>query len=204
MDASKNDSQTENNIFNERNIIRELKSGSYSAFTTIYNMYAKRLFAFCRQYTKQVEDAEEIVQDVFVQLWNKRETIRNEESLRPLLFTIAKHQLINAYKSAINSPVYEDYVEYADKIADDNIHDRLEYEEFVAMLQRMLTKLPDTQRKVIKMSRLEGRSNKDIAEQLSLSIQTVKNQLSLGMKALQKILYGTDFKKNCLTKKTSR
>jgi RNA polymerase sigma-70 factor (ECF subfamily) len=172
----------------EQALIRELKQGSQTAFNGIYKIYAKRLFAYCLQYTKRVEDAEEIVQDVFMQLWNSRERIRQEETLRSLLFIIAKHHLINAYKSMVNSPVYENYVNYQNELATDDVHHHLEYEEFVEQLRKAIRRLPVTQQKVIVLARLEGLPHKEIAEKLSLSVQTVKNQLSIGLKALREEL----------------
>ena len=62
-------------------------------------MYARRLLAYCKQYTKSLEDAEEIVQDVFVRLWSNRARIHQEETLRSLLFTMSKNQLVNAYRT---------------------------------------------------------------------------------------------------------
>jgi RNA polymerase sigma-70 factor (ECF subfamily) len=151
-------------------------------------MYAKRIFAYCLQYAKLTEDAEEIVQDVFMQLWANRENIRQEESLRSLLFVIARHHLINAYRATVNSPVYEDYVDYQEKLAADDAGHSLEYEDFVGQIRKALGQLPPTQRKVIELSRLKGLSNSEVSEKLSLSLQTVKNQLSLGLKALREIL----------------
>ncbi|MDR1814539.1 MAG: RNA polymerase sigma-70 factor [Tannerella sp.] len=176
-----------NNI-SEQELIQELKNGSQQAFNRIYYMYARRLYAFCLQYTKLREDAEEIVQDVFVQLWKSRETIRQDETLRPLLFKIAHNSLINAYKSTLNSPIYEDYVNYTDTLADDDNYHRLEYKEFVEQVKKVMSRLPETQRKVIELSRFEGLTNAEVAERLSLSMQTVKNQLSLGLKALKAML----------------
>jgi RNA polymerase sigma-70 factor (ECF subfamily) len=172
----------------ERILIQKLKQGSQEAFNDIYIMYAKRIFAYCLQYAKLTEDAEEIVQDVFVQLWTNRESIRQEESLRALLFVMARRRLINAYWSMINSPVYEDYVNCQEKFAADDAGRRLEYKDFVGQLQKALGQLPPTQRKVIELSRLKGLSNSEVAEKLSLSRQTVKNQLSLGLKVLREIL----------------
>lgn len=75
----------------EPELIRELKKGSMRAFDAIYSMYFKRLYAYCFQFTKSGEDAEEIVQDVFLRLWNVRESIRQEETLRSLLFLSLIH-----------------------------------------------------------------------------------------------------------------
>jgi RNA polymerase sigma-70 factor (ECF subfamily) len=172
----------------EELLIRDLKNGSGKAFDTIYQMYAKRLFAYCLQFTKTKEDAEEIVQDVFVQLWVKRESIRQTETLRSLLFIMSKNNLINAYRLRLNSPVYEDYVKYQEKVSVCDTSFRMEYEEFVKKLQKALKRLTVTQQKVIELSRLHGFSNQEIAIALSLSEQTVKNQLSIGLKALRQLL----------------
>lgn len=168
---------------NEHLLIADLKKGSKEAFDEIYRLYAGRLMAYCAQYTKCREDAEEIVQDVFVALWNSRQTIRQEETLRSLLFTISKHRVINAYRSTLNSPVYEDYVDYQNELSAGEDYHRLEYEQYVRIVKDAIRRLPSTQQRVITLSRFSQLSNKEIAERLSLSEQTVKNQLSIGGKA---------------------
>lgn len=170
----------------ERELIVGLKNGSMEAFNRIYAMYAKRLYAYCLQYTHSAIETEEIVQDVFVQLWNSRSFIRQEETLRSLLFIMSKHHVINAFKARVASPVFEDYVLYQDMSSSSDVpSERLEYEEFVRRLQSAIKRLPDTQQKIIRLSRFFHLSNDEIAQQLNLSGQTVKNQLSLGLKALR-------------------
>ena len=139
--------------FSEKELIEQLKGGSIKAFDNIYDMYAKRLYAFSLQYTKVKEDAEEIVQDIFVQLWNSRTSIRQEETLKSLLFIMAKHHLINAFRARVNSPVYEDYINYQDKLLSGDSHYRIEYEEFVTQIKTAINKLPSTQQDVIKLSK---------------------------------------------------
>lgn len=173
---------------NEHLLIADLKKGSKEAFDEIYRLYAGRLLAYCTQYTKCREDAEEIVQDVFVALWNSRQTIRQEETLRSLLFTISKHRVINAYRSTLNSPVYEDYVDYQNELPAGEDYRRLEYEQYVRIVKDAIRRLPSTQQRVITLSRFSQLSNKEIAEHLSLSEQTVKNQLSIGLKTLRELL----------------
>ena len=172
----------------EHILIAELKRGSKKAFDRIYKLYAGRLLAYCVQYTKCREDAEEIVQDVFVALWNSRENIRQEESLRSLLFIMSKHRVINAYRAMLNSPVYEDYVDYQNELSAGEDCHRMEYEQYVGILKSAIRQLPPTQQRVIALSRFSQLSNKEIAERLSLSEQTVKNQLSVGVKALRMLL----------------
>ena len=172
----------------EHLLIADLKKGSKEAFDEIYRRYAGRLLAYCVQYTKCREDAEEIVQDVFVALWNNRQAIRQEETLQSFLFTISKHRVINAYRSTLNSPVYEDYVDYQNKLSADEDYHRVEYEKYVRIVKDAIRRLPSTQQRVITLSRFSQLSNKEIAERLSLSEQTVKNQLSIGLKTLRELL----------------
>lgn len=173
----------------EQRLIIELKRGSQKAFDDIYAMYSKRLFAYCLQYTKSVEDAEDIVQDVFVKLWINRENIRQEVTLRSLLFIMSKYSLINAYRSRVNSLLYEDYVAtYMEAASENYTNSQLEYDDFVHHVKKILKDLPITQRSVVELSRIEQLNNKEIAEKLSLSEQTVKNQLSLGLKILREKL----------------
>lgn len=93
----------------EQYLIHDLKRGSHKAFDKIYQMYSKRLYAYSLQFTKSSEESEEIVQEVFVKLWSNRINIRQDETLRSLLFIMAKHRLINAYRQKINHPIYEEY-----------------------------------------------------------------------------------------------
>lgn len=172
----------------EHILIAELKRGSKDAFDQIYKLYAGKLLAYCVHYTKSREDAEEIVQDVFVSLWNSRESIRQEETLHSLLFTISKHRIINAFRSTINSPVYEDYVNYQNELSAGEDCDWIEYERYVKIVKEAICRLPSTQQRVITLSRFYQLSNKEIAERLTLSEQTVKNQLSLGLKTLRELL----------------
>lgn len=172
----------------ESDYIRDLKNDSVQAFNCIYRIYAKRLYAFCLQYTKLREDAEEVVSDTFVWLWNNRHSIRQEETLKSLLFIRTRHFLINAYRSMVSSPVYEDYVEYKDRLQSDSDECLLEYEDFLKQIKRMMRTLPMTQRRVIELSKIEQLSNQEIALKLNLSEQTVKNQLSLGLKRMRELL----------------
>lgn len=166
-------------------LIDMMRRGSTHAFDELYRMYVHRLLGFCLQICKTREDAEEIVQDTFVQLWKHRDRIRQSESLKSLLFTIARNRIVNAYRSLANSACYEDYVEHWNILAGEDSSAKLSYQEFVQQLEETLTELPATQSKVVRLSRLEDKNNKEIAQILSLSEQSVKNQLSLGLKALR-------------------
>lgn len=172
----------------EQALIYALKKGSHKAFDTIYKMYARRLYCFSLQFTKSHEEAEEVVQDVFIKLWVSRTTIRQEETLCSLLFIIAKNHLINLYRSKINSPVYEEYILHKEAMSINDTEYQVEYHDFIRKFNKAMESLPLTQRKIVTLSKIHQFSNKEIMEKLSLSEQTVKNQLSLGLKTLREKL----------------
>jgi RNA polymerase sigma-70 factor (family 1) len=173
-------------VNNEAELIRELKDGSRAAFDEIYAMYSKRLYGYCLKLSKDKETAEDIVQDVFLRLWIMRADIRQEDTLRSLLFIISKNYLIKSSYDKIHSQVFEDYVTYQDELRNDSSADtHLEYDDYISMIRQKMQMLPQTQRKVIELSRLEQYSIEEVAQQLSLSEQTVRNQLSLGLKTLR-------------------
>lgn len=113
----------------EARLIGQLRASSRRAFDEIYRLYAARLYAFCLQYCKVREDAEEIVEDVFVKLWTVRKDIRSEQSLKSLLFTISRRQLINAYRRTVNAPEFAGYVEMLGVMSAEDASAHIEYDE---------------------------------------------------------------------------
>lgn len=170
--------------FNESELIAQLKRGSVSAFDELYKHYSARLLGFCIQYVKCKEDAEEIVQDTFIWLWNYRSSIRQDTTIKNILFLRAKHYLINAYRARVNSPLFEDYTLFLESFVS-NDASVLEFDEFVARVNSIVDKMSATQATAFRMSRFEQLKNKEIAVRLNLSEQTVKNALSSVLKHLR-------------------
>lgn len=175
----------------EQQIIRELKDGSQAALGHVYDLYAARLTAFCLHFTKTTEDTEEIVEDVFISIWNSRAFIRQEETLNGLIFRMARNRLINVFRQRVNSPDFADFVDYNNLSVsgEDDVERHLEFDDFMRDVNKALDELPQTQRDVVRHSKIEGMNNKEIANTMGLSEQTVKNSLSLGLKALRKRLW---------------
>lgn len=175
-------------ITDENILIEELKKGSKSAFTSLYAHYAPRIRAFALRWTKNSMYAEDLTQEVFIRLWKERENIRQSNSIKSFLFTIASNSLINAYHKTVNSPIFEDYLKHIDSLPSGRSFDPLEYSHFLEAINRFIEKMPASRCRIVKLSKLEGYSNKEISEILSLKEQTVKNQLSIGVKELREFI----------------
>lgn len=130
------------NINNEHRLIVELQTGSRTAFKAIYDMYAERLYSFVFSYLHSRSEAEDIVQDVFVRLWQSREQIRRTESLKSLLFVISRNRIVSEYRKRVNEPAFSDYMACRDAAADGCGDGELEYNEFVERLHAALRRLP--------------------------------------------------------------
>lgn len=174
----------------EKTYILQMKNGSQKAFDILYKMYIRRLYGFCYQYTKSQEDAEEVVQDVFLKLWTCRETLQAEHTIQHWLFKSAKNRLINLYRERVNSPYYEEYIHFCDsaKLSVTDTAHQVEYDEFCRELEIAKQHLSATQRKIFTLSFEEQIPYKEIALKLLLNENTVKNQVSLAMKILRKQL----------------
>ncbi|MCM1070862.1 MAG: RNA polymerase sigma factor [[Clostridium] fimetarium] len=173
----------------ERHLIERLRGDSREAFDEIYRMYAGRLLSYCRAITKDKETAKEITQIAFIKLWDARRSIRTDDNIGSLIFRMARNEVIDAFRAQLRRGAYEDYLEYIDQVpANDSSTSRIEYHEFVEKLMKALDCLPPTQRQAITLCRLQGLGNQEAARRLNLSEQTVRNQLSLGLKRLYELL----------------
>lgn len=170
--------------------IKKLREGSHEAFDVLYNRYADSLYGFALLHTRSAAAAEDIVQDTFLRLWNMRATLSVEGSFKSMLFTIAKNQMIDAFRRQINRPEFENYIHFCEdeNLLDNSSVEQIYYDDFIDKLTIAKRKLTPAQRNVFELSREEGLSNAEIADLAGLSEQTVKNHLSAALKILREEL----------------
>jgi len=174
----------------EEQYITELQNGSYRAFDALYTMHSRRLYSFIYRLTKSKDDTREIVQDVFIKIWLNRENITVTGSFQSYLFTVAKHMAINRFRANINSPAFVDYIDLINemRLSGNNITEQLDFSEFRQKLAAAKKSLTETQLTIFELSKELGYSNAEVAEKLNLSVQTVKNQLTIILKILKEKL----------------
>lgn len=171
----------------EKVLIERLRHGSSKAFDDLYDLYFSKVYAYCLQISKSQQKAADITQDVFLKLWETRKNIKSDTTLSPYLFSIARNFLISAYRDTVNSINYEAYVRYC---SDKGTHqtDRLEYSEFLHELKRCLDSMPQPQQEVLRLRRFKDMTNKQIADYLGISEQTVKNRMVMALKYIRDFL----------------
>lgn len=168
--------------------IKELNKGSHSAFNFIYDSYVDSLFSFAYSHTKSKEVAGDIVQDTFLKLWKNRTKVDAKSSLQSLLFTMTYHSLVDAFRKNLNKVELDLYIEYCDLAREElqeTVESKIEYDDFVRILTIIKKQLPNRQLEIYRMSREEGKKINEIANELELSEQTVKNQLTSALKRIR-------------------
>lgn len=165
--------------------IKELRNGSYQAFTQIYEAYADRLYSFVLKQLKIVP-WHRILFRIPLRLWDNRNQLNSFGNLQAFIFTIAKHQVIDYFRKQVNELQFEDFMEYCENQATDvSPEDILLYDEFLQQLQQSKKVLSQREHEIYELSREKHIPIKQIAEQLDLSEQTVKNYLTSALKILR-------------------
>ncbi len=156
-----------------------LQKGDRVAFYNIYERYCKRLYGFVLRYIKREEDAEEIVQEVFVRLWEARDKIDVCSSFDSFLFTIAYNNTMSLFRKRIREKKYMEYLKSIQQIdSAPDIIDKIHFNELNDNLQTLLNELTPRQQDIFRMSREEGLTHEEIAKELGISLNTVKKHIS--------------------------
>ena len=166
------------------------------SFDSIYINNFSRLFLFAKEYVLFDEEAENIVQDIFLMLWEKREALRVDVSLTAYLFTLVKNKCIDFLRHQMVEQMYSENVkhEYNEELnvklfaLESFDHNFSSEEDIETLLRNAIDKLPERCRLIFIKSRIEGKKYKEIAEELNLSVNTVEGQISIALKKLREEL----------------
>jgi len=167
----------------ESQIVRSLSKGNLLAFNTLFKEYSGRLYRFAYGYLRSEEESEELVQEVFTIVWEKRRDLRAESSFKSYLFTIA----FNIIRKHFRSRKYmSDYLrEGITSDLDMNTSQKISYDSLYGYLTELVEKLPLRRREIFIKSRFEGYSIREISDELNLSHKTVENQLTDALKFIR-------------------
>lgn len=179
----------------EKTILAQIKKGHKKSFEILFNAYFKQLFNYAREILKDDAMAEEITEDAFVNLWEKKEKICIDTSLRAYLYKSIYNLCINHFKHEKVKDKYRLYFQhhispeqYSMQEAYDYPLARVIQKELDNMLEKSIEKMPGQMKKIFLMSRYDKMKNKEIAEELEVSVNTVKTQLSRALVRLHEDL----------------
>ena len=183
-----------------------LKNGDKLVFNQIFFHYNQPLYFFALGYLKSEKDAEEIVQETFLKLWERRANINPALSMQAYLFKIAfnfirKRWMKNVKDEELKHNMAGELVDF-----DNYTDNQLNYHFLIQHINRLIDELPPRQKQIIELRKLDGYSSKEISEKLSLSIKTVEAHLTAALRFLKEklkseklndlLLFALTFRKN--------
>lgn len=164
-----------------------------SSFSKIYMVYFPKLVRFAREYVISTEDAENIVQDIFMYLWEHRDMLDSLSNLNAFLFTLTKNKCIDFYRQKIR---IDNKKESLDNLQDRELKLKMEAlmqfdenifteKEIEDLLTKAIEHLPEKCRQVFILSRMNGLKHEEIATQLNISVHTVQNHIVTAIRKLK-------------------
>jgi RNA polymerase sigma-70 factor (ECF subfamily) len=162
-----------------------LISGSEEAFQAIYGRYASKLYSYARKNISLKEDCEEIVQEVFVSIWTRREHLTNVTALEPYLFRMVKYKVIRYFQHSLVKRKYEEHYKLFEDIYDSIEGFENEPSLFQKIIDKGLADLPERVGMAMKLRLSENLSNDDIAKKMNIKKIVVEKYIGIAKKHLR-------------------
>jgi len=163
----------------------EIRSGNMLAFDILYRKYSTRLYKFVFSLVKTNEDAENIVQDVFLKLWLNREKVDKAASVKYFVFTIAYHSSISLIRKKLKESKFAEYLLSRQDGEQKPEMLLAEYNELDEKLNQAIDALPERQKDIYRLHRIDGLKYSEIAERLGISENTIQNHMSRALKTIR-------------------
>ena len=166
-------------------LIRQLKNGEEPAYEMLFKEYYQVLVIFANKYLFDIDESKELVQDLFVHIYEKREKLVINSSLKSYLFRSVHNRSLNHLNSQKIKNKYAEHFGKTTTINENSIENEMNKTELEHAIYQAIAELPPKCRDIFKLNRFEGLSNSEIAEKLKLSKRTVETQISKALKILR-------------------
>lgn len=179
-----------------KQLVNRLKNGEKKAFDEVYMVFHKKIYHFCLKYGLPQPDAEEITQEVFLRLWLNRSSIDLDKNLSSYLFRISKNIIIDEFKKKIRTQATQIY-QMSLFVPRNNVEEEMDYKDLKHTMAEILTDFPERRREVFELSRLQGLTHKEIAQELGITTKTVENHLNHALNNFRSALRKTNILVYC-------
>jgi RNA polymerase sigma-70 factor (family 1) len=174
-------------------LVLKLQKGDVEAFDLVYAKYAGKLYGFAFKYLKSSDETEELVQSVFLKVWENHKILRKESSFKSYIFTIAYNEICNFFKRRSHLQKFIGEQQNQNPSNSIETEDLIDYNSIQEQVDQIINKLPARQRTIFLKSRQEGKSNKEIAAELGISSGTVDNYISESLRFIRNHLQDKNF-----------
>jgi len=173
---------------NEIDLLQQLADGNEAAFAQLYNTHWNKIYSLALAYLKSAEQAQDIVQEVFLKLWNKRENLGHVENPTSFIYIMGRNEVIRALKKKISLASLDE--ENNDYLPDDFMlpQETMDLKQLEQKITTAIDSLPAQQKLIFRLSREEGLNHEQIANRLGIEKTTVKNHIVRALNSLRRIL----------------
>lgn len=161
-----------------KKIIAELAHDNDSAMDELFNYYYPRLYNFSRSFLKMEDGIDDLLQEVFVKLWQNRKNINSADTFNAYIFTIARNLLLNELRSRLNNQKMKDRLHDLSVGEEYSLFKQIEYNDLKEKIDLAIGELPARGKEIFMLSRNDGLSHKEIAEKLQISTKTVEYHIT--------------------------
>jgi RNA polymerase sigma-70 factor (ECF subfamily) len=167
-------------------LLQQMKQGDKKALETLFKTYYSSLVKFARNILKNTEQAEDITQDVFIKIWDKRQDLENITSFKAYLFMAVRNQCFNGLKVNERKNWLDDEPENYENYMTNHVEANLYAKDLNGKINEAIELLPEKCKLTFQLSRFENLSYKEIAETMNVSVKTVENQMGKALAFLRK------------------
>lgn len=166
-------------------LIEGIQTGDVEAFDLIYEKYSVKLYKFGLKYLKSDDDAKELVQSVFIKVWEHRKKLKKELSFKSFIFTIAYNDICKLFRKRKYLQKFVSDTVFENMNSSMKTEEGIDYQSTLELMKKIINILPERQKTIFKKSREEGKTTKEIAAELDLSPGTVDNYISESIKFIR-------------------
>lgn len=164
-------------VYNERLLLEQLSAGSESAFRELYNKHADIIYSVALQHLKQAQPAEDIVQTLFLNVWENRASVKNIHQFSAWLYIAARNIIISTLRKQGTQEKYLNYLRERMYTATETPELIFDEKNLRSLIKEAVSELPPQQRMAFQLQREEGMSYEDIASQMGIATNTVRAHL---------------------------
>ena len=170
--------------YSDQELVIRLKQDDVSAFDELYFRYIPRLEAFLKVYAKDKVQTDEVLQEIFIRIWEKRHMLNETLSFKAFLFQVSKNHVLNIFRKKVRELSLECAPE-VNTYGTNTIEDQIDYFELHEKTLAIIDSLPATQKQIFKLSRLDGLRNDEISARLNIAKRTVEHHIYLALRTIK-------------------
>ena len=173
----------------EKELLMQLREGNAQALDYFYHQYSLRIYRKLLKMVRVETIAEELVQDVFVRIWDKRHQIDPDRSFRSYLFTIAQNLVYDLYRKVAREERLQEVIKEASSEISMHVEEGVFLKETSEILNKAINNLPSQQKLVFTLCKLEGKSYEDASATLGISTSTINNHIVKATKSIKGYMF---------------